>query len=51
MNLLNLMKFCKLRMHSHAQYEIQVYAEAMFNLAKQVAPVTVAAVEKHWLTA
>lgn len=46
----NLMKFCKLRMHSHAQYEIRVYAEAMFKLAEQVAPLTIAAVRRHWLS-
>lgn len=45
----NLMKFCKLRIHPHAQYEIKVYAEAMLAMAKQICPVTVAAVEEHWL--
>lgn len=48
-DLLNLMKFCKLRMHAHAQYEIKVYAQAMFALAKEVCPITVAAIETHWL--
>jgi len=47
----NLMKFCKLRIHPHAQYEIRVYAEAMLAFARLVCPITVAAVEKHWLTA
>jgi thymidylate synthase (FAD) len=42
-NLLNLMRFLSLRDHSHAQYEIRVYAEAMRELAKQVAPVSIAA--------
>lgn len=38
-NLLNLMKFLTLRCDSHAQYEIRVYADAMRDLAKEVAPV------------
>lgn len=45
-NLLNLMRFLSLRDHSHAQYEIRVYAEAMRELAKQVAPVSIAAWEE-----
>lgn len=45
-NLLNLMRFLSLRDHSHAQYEIRVYAEAMRELAKQVAPVCIAAWEE-----
>lgn len=48
-NLLNLMKFCWLRSHSHAQYEIKVYSDEMLALAKTVAPITVAAVEEFWL--
>ena len=48
-NLLNLAKFIKLRSHAHAQMEIRVYSDAMLELAKTVAPVTMAAVEKHWL--
>lgn len=46
----NLMKFIKLRMHSHAQYEIMVYCKPMLEAARSICPVTVAAVEKHWLT-
>lgn len=42
-NLLNLMKFLTLRCHSHAQYEIRVYADAMLDLARLVAPVCMAA--------
>lgn len=42
-NLLNLLKFLQLRLHSHAQYEIRVYAEAMLELIEPVAPVAVAA--------
>lgn len=45
-NLLNLMRFLSLRDHSHAQYEIRVYAEAMRKLAKQIAPVCIAAWEE-----
>ena len=46
-NLLNLMRFLSLRDHSHAQYEIRVYAEAMRELARAVAPVCIAAWEEH----
>lgn len=46
MNLLNFMKFCTLRCHTHAQYEIRVYADAMVELAKTIAPVCMGAWEK-----
>jgi len=42
-NLLNLLKFLTLRCHSHAQYEIRVYAEAMRDLIRPIVPVCVAA--------
>lgn len=42
----NLFHFLKLRLHSHAQYEIRVYAEAMLQLAKLVAPVACREFEK-----
>lgn len=45
-NLLNLLKFLTLRTHSHAQYEIRVYAEAMLELIREIVPVSVAAWEK-----
>lgn len=45
-SLLNLMRFLSLRDHSHAQYEIRVYAGAMRELVKQVAPVSIAAWEE-----
>lgn len=45
----NLAKFCKLRLHQHAQYEIRVYAQAMLDLIEPLVPVTVAAIKKHWL--
>jgi thymidylate synthase (FAD) len=44
-NLLNLFRFLTLRIHSHAQYEIRVYAEAMRDLARTVVPVSVGAWE------
>lgn len=40
-NLLNLLKFLTLRCHSHAQYEIRVYAEAMRELIRPIVPVCV----------
>lgn len=46
MNLLNLFKFLGERLHPHAQYEIRVYAEAILELIKPVAPVAVAAFMK-----
>jgi len=42
-DMLNLFKFLTLRLHSHAQYEIRVYAEAMLELIKPIVPVSVAA--------
>jgi thymidylate synthase (FAD) len=45
-NLLNLLKFIELRDHSHAQYEIQVYARAMLELIEPIVPVCVAAFKK-----
>jgi thymidylate synthase, flavin-dependent len=39
-NLLNLLKFLDLRLHPHAQYEIQVYAKAILDLIRSVVPVT-----------
>jgi thymidylate synthase (FAD) len=46
-NLHNLFHFLGLRCHSHAQYEIRVYAEAMLELIRPVVPVAVAAYEEH----
>lgn len=45
-DLMNLFKFFTLRIHPHAQHEIRVYAEAMRDLVRRVAPVSVAAWEK-----
>jgi thymidylate synthase (FAD) len=47
----NLMHFLKLRLHSHAQYEIRVYAEALLQLIEPIVPVTVAAFREHYLGA
>lgn len=44
-DLLNLMKFLTLRCDGHAQYEIRVYADAMRDLARTVAPVAISAWE------
>ena len=45
-NLLNLFRFLDLRLHEHAQHEIRVYAAAMRDLARQVAPTCVGAWEE-----
>jgi len=45
----NLFHFLKLRLHSHSQYEIQVYAEAMLNLIEPIVPVSTQAFRQHIL--
>lgn len=45
----NLAHFLKLRLHSHSQYEIRVYAQAMLDLIEPIVPVTVGAIRKHIL--
>lgn len=45
----NLFRFLQLRLDSHAQYEIRVYAEAMAQCAKAVAPMAYEAFEEHTL--
>lgn len=45
----NLAHFLKLRLHSHSQYEIRVYAQAMLDLIEPLVPVTVGAIRKHIL--
>lgn len=45
----NLFRFMHLRMDSHAQYEIRVYAEALAECAKAVAPIAYEAFEEHTL--
>jgi thymidylate synthase (FAD) len=46
-NLHNLFHFLTLRLHEHAQYEIQVYAEAIKSLISSVVPVAVAVFETN----
>ena len=43
----NLLHFLALRLDSHAQQEIQVYAQAMFDLIKPIVPWTIEAWEKY----
>lgn len=45
----NLMHFLRLRLHSHAQYEIRVYAEAMLKLIEPIVPYSVKAFREHVL--
>jgi len=45
----NLFHFLHLRLHSHAQYEIRVYAEAMLELIEPIVPISVDAFRKHIL--
>lgn len=45
----NLFHFLSLRLHSHAQYEIRVYAEALLKLVEPICPVAVAAFKEHRL--
>lgn len=45
----NLFHFLQLRLDPHAQYEIRVYAEAMAQCAKAVAPIAYEAFEEHRL--
>ena len=49
MNLLNLLKFIGLRSHSHAQYEIRVYADAMLESIEPIVPMIVKAYREHGL--
>ncbi len=50
-NLLNWFRFLQLRMEATAQYEIRVYANAIFALAKQYFPTSFAAFQDYWLEA
>lgn len=45
----NIMHFLKLRLDPHAQYEMRVYAEAMFNLLKPKFPIVIEAFEDYKL--
>ena len=48
-DLMNLFKFLKLRLDSHAQYEIRVYAEAILNLIEPLFPLACEAFSDYWL--
>lgn len=50
-NLLNWFRFLQLRMDDNAQYEIRVYANALFDLAKQYFPRCFEAFTDYWLEA
>jgi thymidylate synthase (FAD) len=45
----NLFHFLKLRLDSHAQYEIRVYAEAIYQLIKPIVPIACEAFEDYTL--
>ena len=45
----NLFHFLKLRLDAHAQKEIRLYAETIFNIAKKVAPRCCESFERHTL--
>ena len=45
----NLFHFLKLRLDAHAQKEIRLYAEVLFNLAKKVAPRCCESFQRHTL--
>lgn len=51
MDLRNLFHFLKLRLDSHAQYEIRVYAEAIFEIIKPLFPTSCQAFEDYILNA
>lgn len=47
----NLLRFVRLRMDPHAQYEIQVFAQAIYELIKEIVPETCQAFEDYTLNA
>ncbi|NLC92708.1 MAG: FAD-dependent thymidylate synthase [Treponema sp.] len=47
MDLHNLFHFLKLRLDSHAQYEIRVYAEVLLEICKKVAPLATSSFINH----
>ena len=49
MNMWNFFHMVGLRVHPHAQYEVQVVVQAMLDLIEPIVPVTVAALRKHRL--
>lgn len=50
-NLRSLFHFLRLRLHSHAQYEIRQYANAMYELIKPIVPLACEAFEDYVLNA
>ncbi len=48
-NLLNLLKFIHLRIDSHAQYEIRVYAQKLAEIVEEWVPITYQAFFDYWL--
>lgn len=48
-DLKNLLHLLKLRMDSHAQYEIRVFADAIYNIIKNIVPNTISSWENHVL--
>lgn len=48
-DLRNLLHLLKLRMDSHAQWEIQQYANAMYDIIKPIVPYTIESWERHVL--
>jgi len=46
-NLHNLLHFLDLRLDNHAQYEIRVYAEAIYSIVQKLCPVTVTAFDDY----
>lgn len=51
MDLHNLLHFLHLRMDSHAQYHIRIFADAMYKSVKEFTPLSAASFEKHTLNA
>jgi len=49
MNLHNFMHMAGLRLHEHAQYEVQVFVQAMLDLIEPIVPHSIAAFKKHAL--
>lgn len=47
MDLNNLFHFLSLRMDAHAQWEVQQYAEAIYELIQPIVPISLAAWEEH----
>jgi thymidylate synthase (FAD) len=48
-DLKNLLHLLKLRMDNHAQYEIKVFADAIYDIIKDIVPATISSWENHVL--